>query len=257
MHGNKLYHSDKLYARETLSKCSFIWMINGGKVAGMKNKDLRREILRRFRDSLPKGDTELADLLDKSLSQINQVIGPNPTRGIGDRLASDIEKRLGKREGWLDSVDTLRELSSDQRALVQEQDNVSIGPDIGGSVPMINWVQAGDYVEVIDHLQPGQGERIPVTVQVRRYTFALRVEGDSMEPEFMEGVVIVVEPEMHPGNGDYVVVRTAEGGTTFKQLVEDGGQWYLKPKNDRYPIRPLPEDAVICGVVREQVKRYR
>jgi SOS-response transcriptional repressor LexA len=143
------------------------------------------------------------------------------------------------------------------RGVVKEGNNVAVGPDIGGTVPLISSTQAGDYVEVIDNLQPGQGERIPVTVPVKHYTFALRVEGDSMEPEFMDGVVIVVEPEMEAQSGDYVVVRTAENTTTFKQLVRDGGELFLKPLNPRYPIRPFPEHAVICGVVREQVKRYR
>jgi SOS-response transcriptional repressor LexA len=143
------------------------------------------------------------------------------------------------------------------RGAANEGSNVIDGPDIGGTVPLISSTQAGDYVDVIDNLQPGQGDRIPVTVPVKRYTFALRVEGDSMEPEFMNGVLIVVEPEMEAQPGDYVVVRTTENTTTFKQLVRDGADWFLKPLNERYPIRPLPENAVICGVVREQVKRYR
>jgi SOS-response transcriptional repressor LexA len=32
---------------------------------------------------------------------------------------------------------------------------------------------------------------------------------------------------------------------------------YLKPLNPRYPIKPMPLDAVIVGVVRAQERRYR
>jgi hypothetical protein len=71
----------------------------------MKIKDIRREVLRKYRNDLPRGDTDLADKLERSLSQINQIIGPNPTRGIGDALAADIETKLGKPSGWLDRLE--------------------------------------------------------------------------------------------------------------------------------------------------------
>ena len=79
-----------------------------------------------------------------------------------------------------------------------------------------------------------------------------------MEPEFPDGTVIIVEPDMQADPGDFVVVR-ANGGLecTFKQLMKDGNDWYLKPINDRYPIKPMPKDAVIIGVVRSQEKRYK
>ena len=130
-------------------------------------------------------------------------------------------------------------------------------PPIGGRVPLVSWVQAGSMAEAEDPHAPGVAEDwITTTVQVRDHTFALRVRGDSMEPEFPDGVIIIVEPEMHFENGDYVVVRNSHDEATFKQLVQDGGDWYLKPVNPRYPIKPLG-DAVVVGVVREAVKKYR
>jgi SOS-response transcriptional repressor LexA len=48
-----------------------------------------------------------------------------------------------------------------------------------------------------------------------------------------------------------------DGDVTFKQLVQDSGEWYLKPLNPRYPIRALPVGATFCGVVREANRRYR
>jgi SOS-response transcriptional repressor LexA len=88
--------------------------------------------------------------------------------------------------------------------------------------------------------------------------FSLRVEGDSMEPEFPQGCVIFVEPETQALNGDYVVV-TLDGTNqaTFKQLVLDGARRYLKPLNTRYPVIPIDREARICGVVREMRKAYR
>jgi SOS-response transcriptional repressor LexA len=99
-------------------------------------------------------------------------------------------------------------------------------------------------------------DMVPTSVPVKRHTFALRVTGDSMEPDFRPGMVLIVEPEMEPNPGDYVIAKNAEGETTFKQLVKDGGDWYLKPLNDRYPIKPLGKARVI-GVVRAVEHRFR
>lgn len=140
--------------------------------------------------------------------------------------------------------------------LSDKPEEVSPAPERTGRVPLISWVQAGDWAHAADLLQPGEGfEWIDTSVTVRPHTFALRVEGDSMEPEFVAGTVLVVEPEMEAYPGDFVIAKNGDEAT-FKQLVRDGADLYLKPLNQRYPIKPLGT-ARIVGVVREAVKRYR
>lgn len=97
---------------------------------------------------------------------------------------------------------------------------------------------------------------IPTTVPVNRYTFALRVQGDSMEPRFTEGMLLIVEPELDPQHGDFVIVKNGSDETVFKQLVKDGADWYLKPLNPRYPIKSLGADTII-GVVRGVTEQFR
>ena len=129
--------------------------------------------------------------------------------------------------------------------------NVSAGPTIRGEVSLLSNVQAGMYTNFVDNLHPGDElyEQIPTTVPVNRYTFALRVVGDSMQPRFHEGDILVVEPEMEPNPGDYVIAKNGSEETTFKQLVRDGADLYLKPLNERYPIKPLGKSTIV-GVVR-------
>jgi SOS-response transcriptional repressor LexA len=129
-------------------------------------------------------------------------------------------------------------------------DNTERGPALRGTVPLISWVQAGDWQTVIDNLQPGQGERIDTTYRPKRHTFALRVRGDSMEPKFPDGCIIIVEPDAPAEPGSYVIVRQNGDEATFKQLMHDGGRRYLKPLNPRYPILELLPDAAFCGVVK-------
>jgi SOS-response transcriptional repressor LexA len=137
------------------------------------------------------------------------------------------------------------------------ESNVSPGPTVHGKVPLISWVQAGHASEVVDLLNPGDGyEWIDTTCQIRRHTYALRVQGDSMSPDFPEGCIIVVEPELDPLPGDFVIARNGDDEATFKQLIKDGADFYLKPLNPRYPIKLLGTYQVI-GVVRELVRRFR
>ena len=106
-------------------------------------------------------------------------------------------------------------------------------------------------MEYLDTLQPGEGERIETTYRARKHTYALRVQGDSMEPKFPHGAILIVEPDEPPEPEKYVIVRRANTqDTTFKQLISDGGRLMLKPLNPRYPIMALADDDVFCGVVK-------
>lgn len=169
-------------------------------------------------------------------------------------------KALGVSPDWLATGEGSKRIHDTSGAMVGSGamiSNIEPGPQLGGKVPLISWVQAGTASEVIDLLQPGEGfDWIETTCPIKRHTYALRVVGDSMTPDFPEGVVIVVEPEMEPNPGDYVIARNGDDEATFKQLVKDGADYYLKPINDRYPIKPLGNYHVI-GVVRELVRRFR
>lgn len=140
--------------------------------------------------------------------------------------------------------------------LIRRADNVSPGPKITGMVPILNKVNAGMYREIIDS-EPDGIEHVASAVPTKRYTFALRVEGDSMEPKFPEGMVLIVEPEADPLPNDYVIAVNGDAEATFKQLVKDGGEWFLKPLNPRYPIKPLGSAKVIGVIVGAQIQFRR
>ena len=144
--------------------------------------------------------------------------------------------------------------------LLSGESNVTAGFSMRAEVPLISEVQAGSFT-AIDNFKPSASyERVAVTVPVLRHTYALRVHGDSMVSHvgdsFPEGSIVIVEPEMQAVSGDYVIALRDNNEATFKQLVIDGGDFYLKPLNARYPIKPLGT-AVVIGVVREFTKRFR
>jgi SOS-response transcriptional repressor LexA len=188
------------------------------------------------------GPTAIGESIGKKPQQTANLL--SGVASFGEKVARSIEERAGLPDGWLDKV--------------EDEPNTAPGPALRGQVPLISDVQAGMYKEYVDNLYPGDGglELIPTSVPVKRHTFALRVTGDSMLPEFHEGMILVVEPEMDALPGDFVIAKNGDEETTFKQLVKDGGDWYLKPLNERYPIKPLGQSTII-GVVRAVEKRFR
>jgi SOS-response transcriptional repressor LexA len=120
-------------------------------------------------------------------------------------------------------------------------------------VPLIAWIEAGAFAESVDLYQPGDAERwINCPKKCGSRSFALQVEGESMKPLYESGDIIYVDPDVPSANGKDVVVRLDDSDkVTFKRLVIEGADTYLKPLNEAWPdqyIR-LPADARIVGVV--------
>lgn len=87
-------------------------------------------------------------------------------------------------------------------------------------------------------------------------SFALMVLGDSMEPEFVEGDIIIIEPEGLAQDGSYVMAWLADEWI-FRQLVGRAGDWKLQALNPRYPTASIPDLSVIRGVIIQKSKPGR
>ena len=79
-------------------------------------------------------------------------------------------------------------------------------------------------------------------------SFALRVVGDSMAPEFDDGDIIIIEPDGAVGDGSYVLAQVQQEWT-FRQLVRDGAGWRLRALNPRYADQALPDLGAVHGVI--------
>ncbi len=136
--------------------------------------------------------------------------------------------------------------------------NIAPGPPITRRVPLISNVQAGAWTETIDNFQPGDAEDwIDITSKVGPRAFALRVVGNSMEKEFQEGELVIVDPDREAASGDYVVAKINHDEATFKQLLLDAGEVFLRPLNSAYPVISVKDKGFrVVGRVVEKVKRY-
>ncbi|WP_428945266.1 LexA family protein [Pantoea sp. FN060301] len=125
-------------------------------------------------------------------------------------------------------------------------------------IPLISYVQAGELavkspIEALD----GSFEYVMTDMDWSQYTFALRIVGDSMEPDFKAGDVIIVDPEIEPHPGEFVVAKNGEHEATFKKYrpttIKDGVQHFeLVPLNNDYPSMNSAEHHItIVGTMVE------
>lgn len=76
--------------------------------------------------------------------------------------------------------------------------------------------------------------------------YALRVIGNSMEPEFTEGEIVVIEPNKSREHGVYVIAFH-ENEYIFRQLILQHDKWHLQPLNDEYPTVQISDSDSIKG----------
>lgn len=182
------------------------------------------------------------------LSQIrNQLTTPKGTpRGVGDNLASKLERAMDKPHGWMDEPHLVA---------MEEHGRYAAEPDPNarGVHPLISWVQAGQWSGTTGNFELRDAEDLlPCPVRCSPDTFVLRVRGQSMEPKFHDGDLIFVDPSVAPVSGRYVVVRLERSQeATFRQLIVEESRQYLKALNPDWPHRiiELNSKATICGVV--------
>jgi SOS-response transcriptional repressor LexA len=131
--------------------------------------------------------------------------------------------------------------------------------------PVLSWVAAGNWSEAVEPFEPGAADRFELTdYKGKGQSFWLEVKGDSMTSlsgeSIPEGVMILVDTGLEARPGDLVVARLLSDSSseaTFKMLVSDAGQRYLKPLNPAYRMIPIDEKCQIIGVVTESKRKHR
>lgn len=78
--------------------------------------------------------------------------------------------------------------------------------------------------------------------------FALQVLGSSMEPEFQEGEIVVIEPQGVVRDGSFVLAQV-DGEWIFRQLARWGEGWRLCALNPVFPALELADLSCVHGVV--------
>lgn len=194
-------------------------------------------------------------LTQKELAQranVDQSVISNIERGVaaGSTRLAAIAEALGASTDWL----------AMGRGAMNQSHVANTVPVVSASTrraPVISWVQAGAWTETIDLYAPGYADAWEdVDAKDGPSVFWLKVVGDSMTAPYgisvPEGFLIKVDPDRQPENGCLVVAKLADSQeATFKKLVLDAGQKFLKPLNPSYPAIQVNGNCRIVGVVTE------
>ncbi|MEG9622080.1 XRE family transcriptional regulator [Pseudomonas guariconensis] len=212
----------------------------------MKITDTRLANFRRLLKEKGLRLADIAELLGKAPAQVSAFGGKNPTKGIGDQIARELEKALKLPTGYLDIPFSVGELS-----------NVTMLSHAGRKLPVIGSIAAGAWCDTGSSFDPRDAEEwIDAPGPVGPKAFILRVEGISMEPKFFEGDKIVIDPSLEALPGHFVAAkRASDQAATLKQLKQEGNEQYLYAINPDWPNRiiKMTEEWSICGRARWKI----
>lgn len=186
-----------------------------------------------------------------------------------DKIAAGYMRRVAR--FFNTSVDALYTGDAAKENISEPEGAWSLPSPAARSIPVISYVEAGVWSDVSDPWPKGDGmERIQVDPALAGVlspvAFALVVEGRSMEPEFVDGDIIVIDPHVAPQPGDFVVAKLdRDERATFKKFrsrgldSEGNPAFELVPLNEDFPT--LRVDASnpghVIGVMVEHRRRRR
>jgi len=124
----------------------------------------------------------------------------------------------------------------------------------GEKYPLISWVSAGAWSEATEPYTLKEIEEwYESDAHVEGAAFWLKVQGDSMTSpvglSIPEGMMVLVDTGKEAKNGSLVIAKLTDANeATFKKLIVDGGQQFLKGLNPSYPLIPINGNCKIIGV---------
>jgi len=226
-------------------------------------------LLRRLEDALSLAPGELVELarLERTPTQVRERLHSleaqqRTAQSSAQRLARLLSGGLeGAGRSVLDSAHASGELERLVGALSGAGSSSPGEAGGGGSdavitplsreVPLINQVAAGYPSEFTDLGYPARiaDEYVRVPDLDDPDAFAARVVGDSMEPEYHEGDVVIFSPTRDVRDGSDCFVRLEhDAETTFKRVYFEGEAGRemirLQPLNSRFAPRTLRREEV-------------
>ncbi|MBN1805095.1 MAG: LexA family transcriptional regulator [Sedimentisphaerales bacterium] len=254
-----------------------------GKIIREKREQLRLtldEVSNRIGFSKPYLSTIETDKVknppsDELLTRLEKILGFKSglllhiahIEGLPADVRLEYESAEAENQKWRQIAKNLIDTKADSSGLTRllaesdlniEQEKMPLAA--GRLIPVINKVSAGyptdfndldypvgiadDYIRCPDLHDPN--------------SFAVRVVGDSMEPKFCEGDIVIFSPAAEVHNGDDCFVRfTMPHETTFKRVFfESDNKVRLQPRNEKYSPT-IVDGRRINGLYRAVVKYER
>lgn len=167
-------------------------------------------------------------------------------------VASRLSVAIGTAQDHIAALEAKGVLRRDGDAARALQVVAARGAPAASHLPLLGRVPAGTPVEALENLE----NHVSVDRDLARGAdYALRVKGDSMTPEVLEGDLVLVKQAAEASNGDLVIAFVREEGeATVKRLRRRGREAWLEPANPRH--RPIKASFRVIGKVTGLLRGY-
>lgn len=162
---------------------------------------------------------------------------------------------LGVSEGWLmgfdvdidrdwlpDNLEDISDIKIDNARYIETTTKTV-------KIPLLGKVPAGIPIEAIEDTL-GFVEIPASMLRGGKDYFALKVEGDSMYPEYMSGDTIIVKQQPDCESGDDCIVMVNGDDATFKRVIKQEKSIILKPLNNNYEPYSFDEYDILTKPVK-------
>lgn len=123
-------------------------------------------------------------------------------------------------------------------------------------IPVLGKIPAGIPIEMIEEVIDYEEISEEMLKGDREY-FGLKVSGDSMNPKYLDGDVLIVQKADDCESGQDCIVMVNGDDGTFKRVIKNKDGIILQPLNPNYEIKFYSNDEIeklpikILGVVKE------
>jgi repressor LexA len=205
------------------------------------------ERMRRAIDFIDVSQKKIAEQLNTSPQELSTILGggvKNPKIEMLIKLAE------------ICNVD-LKWLMTGKGEMIKSE-SIKYGAEDLILIPILGSIPAGMPVYAAEEVREGT---VPyMKKEISNNAFALKVTGDSMEPELEAGEIVVCEPKSYnelPGKGEIVAVRL-QNDTAIKRFLKCKNQVVLTSINIKYPpFVKKPEEISFLAKVVGKIKKYK
>lgn len=166
---------------------------------------------------------------------------------VGFKTASAVNKiELGLRDLNQTKIMAFAKALHTTPAYLMGWDNIAINDEEYGKmvraaggvnakkIPVLGKVVAGIPIDAVEEIL--DYEEISPEMARQGEFFALQVKGDSMEPKFSDGDVVIVRKQEDVDSGDIAIILVNGDEATIKKVQKFDGGINLVPSNQSYPV---------------------
>ena len=193
------------------------------------------EIIKKYREEHQMSLQDFADLIGTSRSYIHMLeknINPSTNKPISPSI--ETLKSLANAMN-MDLELLLKQLNNEQDIYIDENEYKKqfINPSSSAVVFVYGTIPAGIPMECIEDIIDTEEISVDMLKGDKQY-FGLKIKGNSMYPDYLDGDTIILEKTDNCESGDECCVMVNGSDGTFKKVIKNENGIILQPLNSEY-----------------------